>query len=246
MSVVAVLPPSTGVVFADAAVAELAIVAVGDPGRTRTVYAAIAFLVAIGVGLLVLAGWLVRSTRVDPEFLAPLELMGDRAWRSGDPVWQRRRLDEVRPVGAEPLSRMAPPPLADPDFDRGPAVSDFSDFDDLLRELGVEVDDGGSNLAAAGSVDDPPVPGVVEVDPFADAVGMVEPDDLRELDELAEPAESGDEESRPSGQAPVDPQPREDVAGDASVDHAETGPSSGEASDPVVTWDVVDARHDER
>lgn len=232
--------------FADAAVAELAIVAVGDPGRTRTVYAAIAFLVALGVGLLVLAGWLIRSTRVDPEFLAPLELMGDRAWRSGDPVWQRRRLDEVRPVGAEPISRMAPPPLADPEFDRGPVVSDFSDFDDLLRELGVEVDDVGPTDAGTRFGDDPPVPAVVEVDPFVDDVGMGEPVDLLGVDELAEPAEPGDEESRPSGQAPVDPQRHEDVAGDASVDHAEAGPISGEASDPVVTWDVVEARHDER
>lgn len=113
---------------------------IGDPGRTRTVYAAIAFLIAIGVGLLVLAGWLIRSTRVDPEVLAPLELMGQRSWRSGDPVWQRRRLDEVRPAGAEPLVRMASPPDADPDFERGPPLGDFSDFDDLLRDLGVEIE----------------------------------------------------------------------------------------------------------
>lgn len=132
------------------AVPSAQLLAVGDPTRTRTVLAAIAFLVAIGIGLLVLAGWLVRSTRVDPEVLAPLEAMGERSWRKADPVWQRRRLDELRPEGAEPLDPMAPPPAADAEFDLGPSLAGFDDFDDLLRQFGIQLDD-----AAPDEVADP-------------------------------------------------------------------------------------------
>lgn len=169
---------SAGSTARGVSVSDLALLAVGDPGRTRTVYAAIAFLVALGVGLSILAAWLVRSTRVDPELLAPLELMGDRAWRAGDPVWQRRRLDEVRPAGAEPLERMAPPPVADPEFDRGPALGDFSDFDDLLRELGVEVDEVAPVAPAPELSDEPPPMTVVEVDagPEAPSDGPLDAD----------------------------------------------------------------------
>ena len=81
----------------------VALVAVGDPGRDRTVYATIVLLVALGFTMIMLAVWLLRSTRPDPEVLAPLERMGQRKWRRADPVWQRRHLDEVRPGGADPL-----------------------------------------------------------------------------------------------------------------------------------------------
>jgi hypothetical protein len=131
------------------------LLAVGDPGRTRTVIAAILFLVAIGVGLLVLAGWLVRSTRVDPDVLAPLEVMGERSWRSADPVRQRRRLDEVRPDDAEPIDPMAPPPLTDAEFDLGPKLGGFADFDDLLREYGIHLDDAAPDQVAT-PLDEPP------------------------------------------------------------------------------------------
>ena len=60
-----------------------------------------------------LAIWLFRLTRPDKELLAPLEVMGERKWRRADPVWQRRRLDEVRPDDAQPLQ----PSAAPPDFD---------------------------------------------------------------------------------------------------------------------------------
>ncbi|MEX2626133.1 MAG: hypothetical protein WD225_04580 [Ilumatobacteraceae bacterium] len=135
--------------------------AVGDSGSTRTVLAAIAFLVAIGIGLLVLAGWLVRATRADPEVLAPLEVMGERSWRRADPVWQRRQLDEVRPSEAEPLEPMAAPPALDAEFDLGPQLGDFSDFDDLLRTLGVDLGDAAP--AARGDATMAPPPSDPEV-----------------------------------------------------------------------------------
>lgn len=103
---------------------------IGDPDSTRTVWAIVALLVVMGLGLVMLAFWLRRSTRPDPEFLAPLELMGERAWRRGDPVWQRRRLDEVRPEGAEPLRRAAAPPRLDESFDAGPSIAGFDDLHD--------------------------------------------------------------------------------------------------------------------
>ncbi|TDT16606.1 hypothetical protein BDK89_2198 [Ilumatobacter fluminis] len=103
---------------------------IGDPDSTRTVWAIVALLVVMGLGLVMVAFWLRRSTRPDPEFLGPLELMGERTWRRGDPVWQRRRLDEVRPEGAEPLRRAAAPPRLDESFDAGPSVTGFDDLHD--------------------------------------------------------------------------------------------------------------------
>lgn len=170
------------------------LLAVGDPGRTRTVYAAIAFLVAIGVGLLVLAGWLVRSTRVDRELLAPLELMGERSWRAADPVWQRRRLDEVRPAGAEPLVRMAPPPDNDPEFERGPVLGDFSDFDDLLRDLGVDLDEVASTTDHGSPADASGVEPDLEA-PSSDVLGVDDPDVEMSFDEPSSSNGDGAEHS---------------------------------------------------
>lgn len=114
--------------------------AIGDPDSTRTVYAIIALLVVIGLALVMLAFWLRRSTRPDPEFLAPLEVMGERSWRNGDPVWQRRRLDEVRPEGAAPLTRASLPPSIDTSFDLAPSAAGFEDLRDDDRALGPDDD----------------------------------------------------------------------------------------------------------
>ncbi|HEY3493111.1 MAG TPA: hypothetical protein VGK73_00440 [Polyangiaceae bacterium] len=101
---------------------------VGDPSRTRTVYAAILFLIALGVGLIIVAIWLYRATRSDPPLLAPLERMGERSWRKADPVWQRRQLDDLRPPGAEPLVVSRPLPSPDAAFDLGPLAPGFDDL----------------------------------------------------------------------------------------------------------------------
>lgn len=101
---------------------------IGDPDGTRTVISIVALLVAIGVALVLLAIWIHRTTRPDPELLAPLEVMGERSWRRGDPVWQRRRLDELRPSGAKPLAPSVAPPEFDASFDEGPSASGFEDL----------------------------------------------------------------------------------------------------------------------
>lgn len=130
---------------------------VGDPEGTRTVIAIVALLIVLGVGLLMLLIWLFRVTRPDPELLAPLEVMGDRKWRRADPVWQRRRLDAVRPNDAEPLQPTAAPPAFDHAFDAGSTVSGFDDLqDDHVAPQAVET--------AVETVDDEP-----SAEPDADA-----------------------------------------------------------------------------
>ena len=101
---------------------------IGDPDGTRTVTSIIVLLVAIGLALVLLAVWIYRTTRPDPELLAPLEAMGKRSWRRGDPVWQRRRLDELRPRGAKPLAPSVAPPELDSSFDAGPSAPGFDDL----------------------------------------------------------------------------------------------------------------------
>lgn len=107
------------------------IATIGDPDGTRTVTSIVVLLVAIGLALVMVAVWLHRTTRPDPEVLAPLEVMGERRWRRADPVAQRRLLDEMRPPGAKPLTPSAAPPVLDEAFDAGPAAPGF---DDLHRD----------------------------------------------------------------------------------------------------------------
>lgn len=103
---------------------------IGDPDGTRTVTSIIALLVAIGLALLMVAVWLWRTTRPDPDLLAPLEMMGEGRWRRSDPVAQRRRLDAARPAGAKPLTPAVEPPRFDESFDAGPTASGFDDLGD--------------------------------------------------------------------------------------------------------------------
>jgi hypothetical protein len=103
---------------------------VGDPEGTRTVTSIVALLVVLGIALLMLAVWLRRATRPDHELLAPLEVMGERGWRRSEPVSQRRRLDQLRPLGASPLQPSVAPPDIDEAFDRGPRAFGFDDLHD--------------------------------------------------------------------------------------------------------------------
>jgi len=104
---------------------------VGDPEGTRTITAIVVLLAVLGVALVMLAFWLFRLTRPDKELLAPLEVMGERKWRRADPVWQRRRLDEVRPADAQPLQPSAAPPDFDEAFfEHAPVSRGFDDLHD--------------------------------------------------------------------------------------------------------------------
>lgn len=108
---------------------------IGDPDGTRTVTSIIALLVALGLALAMLGVWLYRTTRPDPEVLAPLETMGERKWRRSDPMSQRRALDDLRPDGAAPLEPSVAPPMLDEAFDAGPSGSGFDDLRGDVSEL---------------------------------------------------------------------------------------------------------------
>lgn len=163
---------------------------VGDPEGTRTISSIVALLIAIGLALVMIAIWLYKTTRPDPDLLAPLEMMGERKWRRSDPVWQRRRLDGLRPEGAEPLEPVTAPPDIDESFDLGPAASGF---DDLHGDDEGERDDVGDDVVVAAwpapvpMDSEPPTPEQLErpaldqlpdgdVDPAALAAAMAEID----------------------------------------------------------------------
>ncbi len=139
---------------------------VGDVDGERTVVAIIALLTVLGIALVMLAVWMWRVTRPDPELLAPLELMGERSWRRRDPVSQRRKLDEVRPTDADPLTRPNAPPVLDEAFHAGPqpmGVTDLSQYavgQPRVAEDGPEVEQAGAAVEEIDDVkpvDDPPV-----------------------------------------------------------------------------------------
>jgi hypothetical protein len=113
---------------------------VGDPAGTRTIMSIVLLLAVLGIALIMIAIWLFRLTRPDKELLAPLEVMGERKWRRADPVWQRRRLDEVRPGDAQPLQPSAAPPDFDEAFfDQRPAAAGFDDLHDDVHANGDSV-----------------------------------------------------------------------------------------------------------
>lgn len=115
------------------AMANLALVAARDPGSTRLIYAVVVALLVLGAGFAVLAWWLIRTTRPDPELLAPLEAIRSRRWDRLDPAGRRRLLDELRPVGAEPEDPAPSTPVVDDEFADVPSERD-------VRELGAESD----------------------------------------------------------------------------------------------------------
>ena len=111
----------------------------GDPASSRTVYAIVIGLVAIGVVLVVLAVWIIRQTRVDPELLGPLDVMAERRWRKLDPAGRRRMLDGVRPQGAKPVRNQP----TEPDYDDEFAIAEqrIPSFDDLPHLGDAEPED---------------------------------------------------------------------------------------------------------
>jgi hypothetical protein len=70
---------------------------VGDTGSSVVVLVVALALVAAGVALAGITVWFWRSTRPDPEALAPLVVMSSKRWRLGNPIERRRALDVARP-----------------------------------------------------------------------------------------------------------------------------------------------------
>ena len=76
---------------------------VNDVSSTRKVYLLAVGLAALGIALLIITVWFWRSTRPDPALLAPLEVMGERKFRSLDEFAQQDLLNSVRPEDAQPM-----------------------------------------------------------------------------------------------------------------------------------------------
>ena len=184
---------------------------VGDADSTRTVWAIVALLVVMGLALVMLAFWVRRTTRPDPEFLAPLELMDDRSWRKGDAVWQRRRLDEVRPEGATPRERAAAPPRLDESFDAGPSVSGFDDLHDDAHGRDDDADGDGLDVAPRAASN-----GQARADVIADSDG-----DAGDGDTGDDPVEDSVDAPGDAARTPIDAQrPPLDQLPDGEVDES--------------------------
>ncbi len=216
---------------------------------TRTVMAIVVLLAVVGVGLAMLAMWVFRVTRPDRGLLAPLEVMGDRTWRRGDPVWQRRRLDEVRPADAAPFRPAAAPPAIDESYDAGPTAPGFEDLND-------PADDGDDShaapalpLAPAEEIDDEditvatgvPTEGDAAADANSGSGGGAESEVSADADadgdrSLRNDATIGVDEAEGAGNA--------DVTGDSGASGAATSLSDDVSSTPrdgVTRLEFVDA-----
>jgi len=158
-----------------------------DSGNSNRILAIVGILVALGLALLIFSLWFWRSTRPEPEALAPLELLGSRKLRRAAPEARRRALDQVRPVvaGTGHLGdavHAAPPEqfdlaaLAARDL---PPLSLFAD-DPPPAPVGPPIDQE-AEVVVASSVVGPPSAG--EASPSAEAV-------FRSTDEVAGDAES--------------------------------------------------------
>lgn len=77
---------------------------VNDPANERVVRLIVAGLVVLGVLVLAVTVWFWRSTRPEPEALAPLEAMSRRDFlRLPDDEARRAFLEAARQRGDEPL-----------------------------------------------------------------------------------------------------------------------------------------------
>lgn len=85
------------------------VAAVGDPGASRLVLLIVLMLVALGAGLIVIAIWLWRGTRVDPPSLAVLEVMGERRYARADAANRQALVDGAR--GQAAVEAEDEPPL---------------------------------------------------------------------------------------------------------------------------------------
>ena len=165
-----------------------------DPTNERIILLSAAGLLLIGVGLLIgTIVWWHRGRQEHPV-LAPLEVMGGRAWAKAPEAERRRRLDQVRLAGAGATGD----PLVH---------SDQVDLEALVRSMPQAFDDlrePGKIVVVPGEDIDQPEAVVPEPEPGA-------------IVEVADVAAEGDQVAVPAEVAAAE------VAG-AAVDSAETEP----------------------
>jgi hypothetical protein len=99
-----------------------------DPTNERLIYLSAAGLALVGLGLLVATILWWRRGRQEHPSLAPLEIMGTRAWAKAPEGDRRRRLEHVRLHGAEAS-------------DQQPVVAEPVDLEALVRSVPQAFDD---------------------------------------------------------------------------------------------------------
>ena len=209
----------------------------GDAGSSRLVYAMVFALVVIGIVLIVLAVVVFRRTRVDLDVLAPLERMGNRKWRKGDPEARRQLLDAVRPAGALALSGVeaddAPVDLPPPTTAAVPAEA-IEPTSEPPESESLET------VAVAAAVDEPIDAAVVsDEEPTAPGEDAAEPGEaVAEPGEEVAPDEGTaalDESAAPDGEAAPN-----DAATDGSASTANIVDTPVEGIAAVVSDESVD------
>jgi len=71
-------------------------------GETYLIYALIALLAVVGLGMAVLTVWLVRVTKPEHEALSALGVMGSRRFRKEGTVARERHIATIRGVPGSP------------------------------------------------------------------------------------------------------------------------------------------------
>jgi hypothetical protein len=132
---------------------------IDDTASTRRIQLMAGGLAVLGIGLIGITVWFWRSTRPDPEALAPLEIMGRRRWRRLDTIEQRHRLDDVRAhlndeAAVAARETVAPAPIVpapeSPDVVVPAAVASGDDQPDdgaAVRPVATEGDASGDGVA---------------------------------------------------------------------------------------------------
>jgi hypothetical protein len=153
-----------------------------DPTNERIIYLSAAGLAIVGLALLVgtIVWW--RRGRQEHPSLAPLEVMGARAWAKAPEGDRRRRLEQVRIAGAGAL-------------DDGSVVAEPVDLQALVRSVPQAFDD----LREPGEVWEAPAVGdPVAVEPVAVEPVPVEPATPADI---VEPAKVDEEVAAPDPDA---------------------------------------------
>ncbi len=223
---------------------------VNDASSTRKVYLLAGGLALLGLALLVITVWFWRSTRPEPELLAPLEIMGDRKFRRLDVNGQQDLLDSVRPDDAQPLrwGVVEGAPIQEPVIDLvaaaridvigfddlrdpnpAPNVDGIDSNDDDLADVALvvdrEVEVDAEDAAAAGEL--------AEVDQPDDPDGPDDADDADEADDADDGADGADDADDADEADDV-----ADVAADAFVIESEpvasAAPLASELMDPLL------------
>ena len=179
-----------------------------DPTNERLIYLSAVGLAVIGIGLLILTIVWWRRGRQEHPALAPLEVMGARAWVRAPEGERKRRVEQARssgtgiaaaePIAAEPLDLEALVRSAPQAFDdlrepsvviALPPVAEAADGEAAADDAGAEEAVGGEPepvVEATAVAEEPakksgkPVPKVEQVDPDATSIATIRPAEVVE------------------------------------------------------------------